>query len=71
MPGDLRALRRLASLRSLSRWNTKVAEEGACRLTQAFEDPERVRQWEQQFADLQHKILHHVPSIQFGTLAPE
>ncbi|MDY0166814.1 MAG: c-type cytochrome domain-containing protein [Thermoguttaceae bacterium] len=67
----LPALERLASLRSLSLWNTQVTEEGARRLTQAFEDPERLRQWEQQVADLQHKILHHVPSIQFGPPAPE
>jgi hypothetical protein len=40
-------------------------------LTQAFEDPERRRQWERQVADLQHKILQHVPSIQFGPPAPE
>ena len=43
---NLPALRRLASLRSLSLWNTQVA-------------------------DLQYKILHHVPSIQFGSPAPE
>ncbi len=67
----LPALERLTSLRSLSLWNTQVTEEGARRLTQAFEDPERLRQWEQQVADLQHKILHHVPSIQFGPPAPE
>ena len=71
MPACLPALQRLASLRSLSLWNTQVTEEGARRLTQAFEAPDRLQQWEQQVADLQHKILHHVPSIQFDPRAPE
>ncbi len=67
----LPALERLASLRSLSLWKTQVTEEGVRRLAQSFEDPERVRQWEQEIAELQHKILHQVPSIQFGGPAPE
>ncbi len=66
----VRQLQRLASLRSLTLWQTKVSEEGVRQLKQAFEDPEQVRQWEDEIAELKHRILRQVPSIEVGAPAP-